>query len=150
MKAFRISLLASGLLLSLWAGAVLGVSFLATPVKFMAPSLTLPVALDVGRQTFQVFSQVELAAAAVAIVLCGLARPGRAVWTGLVSVCAILAVQSLWLLPILDARLQVILEGGSPPASPHHLLYIALEAAKAGLLLFASIRALRRTPLHRG
>jgi hypothetical protein len=43
-----------------WAGTLFGVSFLATPVKFLAPSLTLPVALDVGRQTFGVFSLVEI------------------------------------------------------------------------------------------
>lgn len=33
------------LLATLWAGLLLGVSFLATPVKFLAPSLSLPVAL---------------------------------------------------------------------------------------------------------
>jgi len=35
-----------------WMGIVIGVSFLATPVKFTADSLTRPVALDVGRATF--------------------------------------------------------------------------------------------------
>jgi hypothetical protein len=43
-----------------WLGLLAGVSFLATPVKFMAPSLSLPVALDVGRQTFSVFNPLEL------------------------------------------------------------------------------------------
>jgi hypothetical protein len=37
-------------LLLLWAGVLLGVSVLAAPAKFAAPRLTLPVALDVGRQ----------------------------------------------------------------------------------------------------
>lgn len=36
-----------------WAGMVIGISFLEAPVKFMAPSLTRPVGLDVGR-TFSV------------------------------------------------------------------------------------------------
>src|SRR5690606_35153067 len=40
----------------LWLGLLLGVSFLATPVKFAAPTLTLAVALDVGRVTFGLFS----------------------------------------------------------------------------------------------
>ena len=52
----------------LWIGLLLGVSFLATPVKFQAPSLTLPVALDVGRQTFAVFNGVELGLSAVLMV----------------------------------------------------------------------------------
>ena len=32
-----------------WFALVIGVSFLATTAKFLAPSLTLPVALDVGQ-----------------------------------------------------------------------------------------------------
>lgn len=38
-----------------WAGMIVGVSGLATPAKFVAPSLNLPIALEVGRVTFQVF-----------------------------------------------------------------------------------------------
>lgn len=34
-----------------WAGMVLGVSFLATAAKFLALLLLRPVALDVGRHT---------------------------------------------------------------------------------------------------
>ena len=44
-----------------WLGLVLGVSFLATPVKFRAKSLTRPVALDVGRTTFHAFGKLEVA-----------------------------------------------------------------------------------------
>jgi ABC-type transport system involved in multi-copper enzyme maturation permease subunit len=33
----------------LWAGLILGVSFIATPVKFMAQHLTMPVALEIGK-----------------------------------------------------------------------------------------------------
>ena len=45
--------LAVTLLAWLWAGLVLGVSFVATPVKFLAPSLSLADALAVGRVTFE-------------------------------------------------------------------------------------------------
>ena len=34
---------------TLWAGLLMGVSFVATPVKFLAPSLSLAVALDVDQ-----------------------------------------------------------------------------------------------------
>ena len=46
-----------------WAGFLAGVSFLATPIKFTAPRLALPVALDVGRVTFAALNKVEIAAA---------------------------------------------------------------------------------------
>ena len=42
-----------------WFGVLAGVSFLATPIKFMAPSLSLSVALDVGRQTFAALNPLE-------------------------------------------------------------------------------------------
>ena len=43
---------ALGALIMLWAGVMIGISFLAAPTKFNAPSLSLPV--DVGRQEFGV------------------------------------------------------------------------------------------------
>src|SRR5699024_5442989 len=43
----------------IWLGMLLGVSGLATPIKFQAVSLTLPVALDVGQTTFAAFNKME-------------------------------------------------------------------------------------------
>ena len=36
----------------LWAGLAIGVAFLATPAKFLAPSLSLTVALELGWDPF--------------------------------------------------------------------------------------------------
>ncbi len=129
----------------LWIGTLLGVSFLATPAKFLAPSLTLPVALDVGRQTFAVFNKIEW----IYIVICALlaaAGPRNRIAVVSVAVAAILtAVQAAWLLPALDARVGVIIAGGTPPASPLHHLYIVAETAKLlalGVIAVASARRL--------
>jgi hypothetical protein len=46
-------------LLFVWSGLLIGVSFVATPAKFLAPSLQLPQALDVGRWTFHVLTLME-------------------------------------------------------------------------------------------
>lgn len=71
----RNSLLAATVAVALlWTGLLLGVSFLATPVKFMAPSLTLPVALDVGRQTFMALNWLELLLSALLVPLVLLSR----------------------------------------------------------------------------
>ena len=43
----------------IWAGLILGVSFIATPVKFQAPHLTMPVALEVGKATFHLFNMIK-------------------------------------------------------------------------------------------
>ena len=139
----QVSLFALGMLLCLWAGLLVGVSFLATPAKFRAPSLELGPALDVGRQTFQVLGWVEWPAAALGLLLCLVGRPRRLVWVGLLVVCALLAVEHLWLLPVLDARVQVVLDGGQLEPSFHHRVYIAMDAARALLLLFVSVVTLR-------
>lgn len=126
-----------------WAGLLLGVSFLATPVKFMAPSLTLPVALDVGRHTFAVFNWVEIVAGGGLLAGAFLSRTRSAVVLAL-SAAVLVAVQSLWLLPVLDSRVAMILQGQMPPASSLHTVYILVDVAKLLALLTAALLGLRR------
>lgn len=133
-----------------WIGMLLGVSFLATPVKFLAPSLTLPVALDVGRQTFHWYNRVELVIAATTLIAALLADRRRLVRHGgaahglpyatLVAAFLLAAVvlQGLVLLPRLDARVETIIQGGMPPPSALHDVYVAVEAVKLGALVGAA------------
>lgn len=133
---------------ALWLGVLLGVSFLATPVKFQAPSLDLPTALDVGRVTFALLSRTEWALCALLAGAALLApRPWR--WAGVAILALALAVQALWLLPVLDERVGRIIAGETVPATSHHFLYIAVEAGKAALLLALSVAALRRNTVAR-
>jgi len=129
-------------LVMLWIGTLLGVSFPATPAKFPVPSLTLPAALDVGRQTFAVFNKIEWVYVVVCALLVAIGPrngPGSA---------GLAALQMGWLLPDLDARVGIILAGGHPPASSlHHLyidLYIVAEVAKLILLGVVAVTVARR------
>lgn len=118
-------------LVLLWAGVAIGVAFLATPAKFLAPSLSLPVALDVGRQTFRVYNWVELGLVLLLMLLAlGSNAPKR--WVLRLSVPVLIVVaQALWLLPALDARVAIIQAGsGWPEPSRLHVVYIAAEALK--------------------
>ena len=132
----------AGLLL-LWAGVLIGVSFLAAPAKFAAPSLSLPVAMDVGRQEFGTLNLVEAGFAVVTLALAFVVRPSRLVWVGLGLAVAIIAVQGLWLLPVLDARAELIIQQQTPPPAPWHALYIAIEIIKLAALLLAGGATLR-------
>lgn len=116
---------------------LLGVSFLATPVKFLAPSLTLPVALDVGRQTFGIFSIVEVVASLTVLTVAVLSGGRRRNVVLAVLVGSLVAAQFAWLLPVLDARVEIILQGGTPENSHLHNLYIAIDFAK--LLMLSAI-----------
>jgi hypothetical protein len=125
----------SARLILLWAGLSMGVAFLATPVKFLAPSLTLPVALDVGRHTFSIYNQAELALLVALMLLGAGSRLWRRRYLALSVPAVIVALQAAWLIPALDARVSTILAGQTPPASSLHALYIGAELAKVLWLL---------------
>lgn len=131
----------------LWAGLVLGVSFLATPVKFQAETLTLPVAVDVGRATFHALNRAEwlmLAATTVAIVVA--ARDGgmsAIITTVAVLIGVLLALQTFVLLPPLDDRVARLIAGEDLPGSWLHTIFAGVEATKVVLLLTLAVAAAR-------
>ncbi|MEL7061426.1 MAG: DUF4149 domain-containing protein [Acidobacteriota bacterium] len=133
-----------------WLGMILGVSFLAAPAKFQAETLTLPVALEVGRVTFGLFDRLEwLWTAALIITAWRRRRAGRLDgWSlGLVAmILAIVCIQSWWFLPALDVRVSVYMAGETPPPSPLHLLSGFAEVVQAAALAWLGWRALERPP----
>ncbi len=129
-----------------WAGMLLGVSFVATPAKFLAPSLSRPAALDVGRHTFRVFGLVEMALAATAL---GLRRPGPRARLLAFAPGAIVLAQGLWLRPRLAPRTRHVIAGHKLPSSWLHAAYVAGEVAKLAALLAAGVAA-RPHPPHKG
>lgn len=134
---------ALGLLPAIWLGLLIGVSFIATPVKFTAPTLDLGPALDVGRVTFGLFSKVERVVAAILLLVAVLARfpPWRSAGIGLLVIAV--GLQALWLLPALDARVAAVIAGTPPPPSWHHTAYAGLEVAKTCALLALALAGAR-------
>ena len=119
-----------------WAGLVLGVSFLEAPVKFTAPSVTRAIGLDVGRHVFAALNRVEIGLGGLALAAVFGGGAGPAVKGAVAAAAGILALQTGWLLPVLRKRAGRIVEGrGEPEGSYAHRGYVALEVAKvAGLL----------------
>lgn len=128
----------------LWAGMAIGVAWIATPVKFAAPSLTMAVALEVGRVTFHLFSRIEWGLTAVLALLVLAARPGRVLIVIAALVAALVAATAVALLPALDARAALVIAGRVPPPSHLHHLYMAAEAIKLCLLLALAALAIRQ------
>lgn len=128
--------------LFVWTGLLAGVSFVATPAKFLAPSLPLPIALDVGRVTFHVLATIEwslLALFVALLVLSWRSNPAcRSVAVLLALVGVALAVETFALRPHLDARVAEIIAGNTPAKNSLHTIYIALEVAKLALLAAAA------------
>lgn len=136
-------------MLFMWTGLLLGVSFVATPAKFLAPSLPMAQALDVGRWTFHVLGWIEWGFAAVMTVLLATvwrsAKHGTGVVAILIGIVAIvLAVETFWLRPLLDLRVLRIMSGETVPPSSWHNVYIALEAVRLALIATAGFFATRQ------
>ncbi len=112
-----------------WAGLVIGLSFIETPLKFRAPGITRELGLGVGRLVFGRLGRIEHV---LALLLLGLWYRNRRlpVRGSLALVLLIVGVQAVWLLPVLDAQAVKIIAGAAPAASYHHGLFVALELAK--------------------
>lgn len=127
------------LVVLLWAGVLFGVSFLATPVKFQAPSLSLAVAVDVGRATFQLLNRVEVFFAVLAAVLAAGRGCKRLAQIGVAMAVAVTALETVWLLPALDERAELVVAGLGAEPSRLHDVYIGLDLAKLAVLLIAGV-----------
>jgi hypothetical protein len=119
-------------LAGIWAGLVIGGSLIAAPAKFNAPSLTLSVALDVGRAQF---AWLAIGEAVLCLgLLVALRGQPRHIWLWVAAPMGLFALQQLALMPALDARTVRIMAGEILPASALHLVYVGVECAKVLLL----------------
>ena len=123
----------------LWAGLVLGVSFVATPVKFLAQSLSLADALEVGRVTFEALKWIECVAVVALAATIWTAAPRCRELALLGVIVVILLCQYAWMLPVLDARVQTIIDGQDLPPSSLHWIYTALEFVKVVVLVVVGL-----------
>ena len=128
-----------------WVGLTIGISMIATPVRFTAMSITRPVALDVGRVVFAALNKAEFVALLLLLVIVRASGRSRELWAWCSVLILIVLAQGAWLIPELAARTDVILAGGEPPSSYAHAIYSSLELVKIGLLVFLGIRSLADT-----
>ena len=127
----------------IWFGMTAGISLLATPVRFSAPTITRPVALDVGQVVFAALNKAELVALVLLLIVVRVSGKARELWTQCSLLVLILLAQSVWLLPQLAARSQLIMAGIEPPASMLHASYSTLELIKLLILLYLGFRSLK-------
>lgn len=126
----------------IWFGMTAGVSLLATPARFGAPTISRPVALDVGRVVFATLNKAELIALIVLLATVRLSGRSRELWLPVFALALVLLTQSIWLLPELAARAEMIVAGVEPAPSIAHAAYSVLELAKLALLAWLGFGAL--------
>jgi hypothetical protein len=115
----------------IWFGAVGAISFMEAPLKFTAPNVTLALGLGIGRVVFQTLNKIEIVLALVLIVSVFMQRPKGKSWIYFLGIAAcLLLLETIWLLPLLDARAIQVLSGNAPPFSNSHIIYIVFDAIK--------------------
>lgn len=118
----------------IWAGLILGISFLEAPLKFTAPGITLELGLGIGQIVFQAMSKVEMILFLGIVLSYG--RTIKKIVRPLPLIMAfIFLIQYFIFLPQLDYRATEILAGASLPESHLHIVYIVLEVIKLVTLL---------------
>lgn len=127
-----------------WFGMVLAISFMEAPLKFQAPGITLPLGLGIGRLIFFTLNKMEIVCAVLVLIAFWRNRPNtRTETVTLVITLLILVLETVWLLPVLDSRAELVLSGAEPPFSGMHFVYIFMEAAKLIVLLTLGISSLK-------
>ena len=130
------------LMLGIWLGMVLGISFLEAPLKFRAPNITLPLGLGIGKLVFTALNKFE-SVFTVLLMIWG-ASQYKSLNTALLITLGLLVllivVQSFWLLPILSTRADQLIAGVEIAKTNHHFYYVAMEIIKVGFLLFSFIK----------
>ena len=120
-----------------WLGLVIAVSFLETPLKFQVPGMTLPIALELGKTMFGISTNIQLGLM-ILVFFNFFLNPSKLnkfiIFTG-VLLALILVLEKFWMLPILDARADVLATGKGLPPTPLHNYFIYAECIKAILLL---------------
>ena len=115
----------------IWLGMVLAISFMEAPLKFQAPGITIPLGLGIGRLVFFTLNKMEIVCALLLLFAFLRTRPNSRtmhVTFGLVFI--ILFLETVWLLPVLDARAELVIDGTASPFSNSHIVYIVFDAIK--------------------
>ena len=131
----------------IWLGMILGISFLGAPIGFMVSGPNFEIGLGIGRQVFGVFNKVECAMAIAMAIFIVIVRQKDRRMIFLVVAWSSLALQTFWLLPILFDRVELILQGRTPPTSLAHPFYVFLEILKAVALAVYGYRVFQNFQL---
>jgi hypothetical protein len=115
----------------IWFGLVGGISFMEAPLKFQAPNVTLALGLGIGRLIFFALNKIEILLAILLLISLVKVKPkGKLPLVLFVIIALLLILETVWLLPVLDARATEVISGITPPYSNLHIVYIVFDAIK--------------------
>lgn len=117
-------------------GAIIAISFLEAPLKFLAPGVTIPIGLGIGRL---VFTALNVLAGVVLVVLTIVSlrpRVGRAALGVLGATWVVFLVEIAVIRPVLNRRSDLVIAGSDAPGTGWaHYAYIVADVTLIGLLI---------------
>ena len=130
------------LVIGIWIGMLIGISFLEAPLKFRAPNITLPLGLGIGKLVFSALNKFEIVFSLLLTFWLIKNYQGFTLFSTIVIVIVLVAVllQTLWLLPILDARADQWIAGVEVAKTNHHFYYVGFELTKLVALIYCFVK----------
>lgn len=120
----------------IWVGFVCAISFMESWLKFQAPGITVPLGLGIGRLVFNALNKTEWFFAVLIginlIVSKHTLKQASTIFFALPIV--LLLLQTFWLLPALDTRAELVINGATSEPSTLHWWFVGLEIIKVGFL----------------
>ena len=129
----------------IWFGMVLAISFMEAPLKFQATGITIPLGLGIGRLVFFTLNKMEIVCALLLLIAFFRDRVNTRTMKVTFSLALlILFLETVWLLPVLDARAELVIAGTASPFSNSHIVYIVFDVIKLISLAVLGIATTRR------
>ncbi|MCR1024224.1 hypothetical protein NQT66_05360 [Cellulophaga baltica] len=129
----------------IWVEFIGAISFMEAWLKFRAPGIDTALGLGIGQLVFSALNKVEITNAVLIVLLSIASKEKKTIQVqGLFYVAvAILVLQSVWLLPALDTRANLIREGVVLGKSKLHLWYVLVEIVKITCLILFGFRSFK-------
>lgn len=131
-------------LLAAWVGLIVGVSFIATPAKFLAPHFMMSVALEVGKATFHIFTKVEWVICIIVATITIFSNLNLRRWVFIGGLFVLLSVKTFFLLPALDVKADRVIAGDIANPGILHWLYIVADILEIVLAAAGSFWFMRQ------
>jgi hypothetical protein len=133
----------------LWIGFVCAISFMEAWLKFRASGVTLPIGLGIGRLVFNALNKVEWVFAIAIIGNIVFSKSQLLSFQNLLYIIPLLLliVQTVWVLPMLDARAELHIQNQIVPPSNLHFYYVGMEAVKVICLTAFGITLFKTTTI---
>jgi hypothetical protein len=116
----------------IWIGLILGISFLEAWLKFQVPGVSLQVGLSIGKLVYSVLNIIEWIFAIIIVIILFLNVLTKKVHKNgwIIAIIISLLIQSVWLLPVLNNRVELYVQGVNPAPSNVHIYYVVFEIVK--------------------